>query len=162
MAIAPLSIDLPAALRGTGFVPFYTPASVVQSPVNAFTRILETSAATGAPLPSAQALARALPAADTQTLLDRSYFRDLIAGLGQTPFPGAAVQGPSAVTQSFGIEALLGRNGLPQALQQIPAAQAVNLYASALNLFNTIQALGGAEGGEGSGPELGSLLDITA
>ena len=115
MAIAPLSIDLPAALRGTGFVPFYTPAPVVQSPVNAFTRILETSAATGAPLPAAQALARAVPAADTQTVLDRSYFRDLIAGLGQPQFPGAAVQGPSAVTQSFGIEALLGRNGLPQA-----------------------------------------------
>jgi hypothetical protein len=59
----------------------------------------------------------------------------------------------------LGSAAALGRTGLPEALKNLDDRSAARLLSAAMTLFTTIQGLGG-EGEEG--PDVGSLLDITA
>lgn len=158
MAIPPISDVLLTPLQGPGFLSPLTPAAASQSPTAVFSTIVNNAVATGAPVPAG--LSAALPRIDTTTLLDRAYFRDLVSGLTQsTASPDPLTLTPSFTT-SLGIEGLLGRTGLPQALQQLDTRQSLSLYASALNLFSTVQTLGA--GSTSNGPGLGSLLDITA
>ncbi|MBI1396746.1 MAG: hypothetical protein GC151_12255 [Betaproteobacteria bacterium] len=158
MAIPPIPDVLLTPLQGPGFLSPFTPATASQSPTAVFSAAVNNAVATGAPVPSG--LAAAVPRIDTTTLLDRAYFRDLVSGLAQsTASPNPLTLTPSFTT-NLGIEGLLGRTGLPQALQQLDTRQSLSLYASALNLFSTVQTLG--VDSTSSGPGLGALLDITA
>jgi hypothetical protein len=160
MAISALPSLMPTlaapASRSTFVSAFVPPNGSVSAP-DLFTRALQTSVATGAPLPGVESAAAA-GRVDAVRVLESSYFRDLVAGFGQ----GIGATNPLAITPAFlgdlGLEAALGRNGLPGALQGLNDRDAASLLSSAMSLFDTIQALGGDDE---SGPEIGALLDIT-
>jgi len=159
MALSTLPVTLPPAVRGTGFIPFVAPAAIPQPPAAQFTRILESSLATGAP-PPGSGIGQAVRSPDGLSLLDRSYFRDLVAGLDRAGTATGVQRAMPGFTNGLGLETLLGRSGLPGVVQELSQSQAVSLYSSAISLFGSIQSLG-ADGGDG-GPELGSLLDLLA
>ncbi|MCW5624737.1 MAG: hypothetical protein KIT73_08490 [Burkholderiales bacterium] len=156
MAVSPVSL-LPTPIRGPGFIPVYVPPTVPQSTRDAFTRVLETSAATGAPLPSA-GLQQALPSTDAVSLLQRSLYRDLVTSFDQSSSGlGTAIDGGESLA-GLGLEGLLGRDGLPQALQSLGQREAASLYATLSTLLLTTRSLGGEEA---AGPGIGSLLDLS-
>ncbi len=160
MAISALPSLMPTLVspaRSSTFIPAFVPPNASVSAPDLFTRALQTSVATGAPLPGVESVAGAGRANAVQ-VLESSYFRDLIAGFGQ----GVGATNPLQLTPSYlgdlGLEAALGRNGLPGGLQGLNDREAASLLSSAMSLFDTIQALGGEED---SGPQIGALLDIT-
>lgn len=157
MAIPALPDVLLAPVRGAGFIPAFTPAAAAQPASAAFATIVDNAVAGGAPL--ASGLAQAIPQIDAATFLDRAYLRDLVAGVR----PGAGTDVMSLLpsfTNDLGIDALLGRSGLPAAIGQLDTRQALGIYAAALDLFSMINALGSDDAAEG--PPVGALLDITA
>jgi hypothetical protein len=157
MALAPVSPSLLPPVRGTSYIPAFVPPSTQNTPQALFTRVLETSIATGAPLPAAGATAA--QRANTVNLLEQSYLRDLISGVGRTSASNAALQLTPGFVGELGSVAGVGRTGLPDAVRNLDDRSIVRLLSSAMTLFTTIQGLGG-EGEEG--PDVGSLLDITA
>ena len=157
MAIAPVSPSLLPPVRGTGYIPAFVPPSTQSTPQALFTRALETSIATGAPLPAAGATAA--QRANTLNLLEQSYLRDLVSGIGRTSATNSALQLTPGFIGELGSATALGRTGLPEALKNLDDRSAARLLSAAMTLFTTIQGLGG-EGEEG--PDVGSLLDITA
>lgn len=157
MALAPVSPSLLPPVRGTNYIPAFVPPSTQSTPQALFTRALETSIATGAPLPAAGATAA--QRASTLDLLEQSYLRDLISGVGRTSASNAALQLTPGFVGELGSVAGVGRTGLPDPVKNLDDRSIARLLSSAMTLFTTIQGLGG-EGEEG--PDLGSLLDITA
>lgn len=158
MAIPSIPTVLPP-LRAPGLIPAFTPPAAL-SPQGIFSRILDSSLTTGAPLP-ARGLQNAVPGPDGVSLLRQSYFRDLVSGIGTQGTGVNALTLTPSFTDALGIEGLLGRNNLPSLLQGVTDAQSLRLFSSALALFDSIQALStSADEGESSG--LGGLLDVTA
>jgi hypothetical protein len=148
---------LVAPARSSTFIPAFIPPNASVSAPDLFTRALQTSVATGAPLPGIESAAAA-GRVDAVRVLESSFFRDLVAGFGQ----GIGATNPLQITPAYlgdlGLEAALGRNGLPGALQGLNDRDAASLLSSAMSLFDTIQALGNDDD---TGPEIGALLDIT-
>lgn len=157
MALAAISPALLPPVRGPGFIPAFVPPSTQGPAPSLFTRALDTSIATGAPLPASGATAT--QRANTLNLLERSYLRDLVGGVGRTSATSSALQLTPGFVGELGTAAALGRAGLPDALKNLDDRSAARLLSSAMTLFNTIQALGGDTE---AGPEAGALLDITA
>lgn len=157
MAITSIpSVLLP--LRAPGLIPAYTPP-VALSPQGIFNRIVDSSLTTGAPLP-ALGLQNAVSGPDGVSLLQQSYFRDLVSGVG-TPNTGlSALSLTPSFIEALGVDGQLGRNGLPAALQGVTNAESLKLFSSALALFDSIQALGTTD--EIDSATLGGLLDVTA
>lgn len=158
MAIPALPDVLLTPVRGAGFIPAFTPAAAAQPASAAFATIVDNAVAGGAPL--ARGLAQAIPQVDAATFLDRAYLRDLVAGVRPGGGTGDVMSLLPSFTNDLGIEALLGRSGLPAAINQLDSRQALGVYAAALELFSMINALGSEDTAEG--PPLGALLDITA
>lgn len=160
MAISALPSLMPTLAAPVGrstFIPAFIPPTASVSPTDLFTRALQTSVAAGAAVPGVGS-ATAAGRVDVARVLESSYFRDLVAGFGQGIGAVDPLQLTPAYLGDFGLEAALGRNGLPGALQGLNDRDAASLLSSAMSLFDTIQALGGDDD---SGPEIGELLDIT-
>jgi ABC-type microcin C transport system permease subunit YejE len=83
-----------------------------------------------------------------------------VGSFERTSSVNAALRSSPAFLAELGVGGLIGRNGLPEALQGITNDQAAVLSASISTLFSTIQALGSES--DDTAPALGSLLDITA
>jgi len=160
MAISALPSLMPTLvgpIRNSTFVSAFIPPNASVSAPDLFTRALQTSVATGAPLPGVESAAAA-GRVDAVRVLESSYFRDLVAGVGQSLGAANPLQLTPSYLGDLGLEAALGRSGLPAALQGLNDRDAASLLSSAMSLFDTIQALGGDDE---SGPEIGALLDIT-
>lgn len=157
MALTPIPA-LPPTVRGADFIPAFVPPTVPQSPVDTFNRIVETARATNGPLPT-----RGLDAAVGQTnlvsLLDQSLMRDLVSNFQGITGVTALPQDETALFTALGVDGLLGRSGLPAALQGLSERDAGVLTASLASIFSTIQAFGGADA---TAPGIGSLLDVAA
>jgi hypothetical protein len=149
MALAPIPA-LPPTVRGAGFIPAFVSPAVPQSPVDTFNRIVETARATDGPLPN-RGLDQAIGQTNLVSLLDRSLFRDLVSNFQGITGITALPQDETALFTALGVDGLLGRSGLPTALQ--------GLTASLASIFSTIQAFGGENA---TAPGIGSLLDIAA
>lgn len=156
-ALPSLMPTLAAPVNRSTLISAFIPPNASVAPTDLFTRALQTSVATGAPVPGV-ASATAAGRVDVARVLESSYFRDLVAGFGQ----GIGAINPLQLTPAYlgdlGLEATLGRNGLPGALQGLNDRDAASLLSSAMSLFDTIQTLGGDDD---AGPEIGALLDIT-
>jgi hypothetical protein len=158
MTVDPIP-PLPPTLRGVGFVPAFVPATVPQAPQALFARVLETSAATGAPLP-ATAPSGAAIGANPLSLLDRALFRDLVGILERVPASPGAI-GPGALPLvALDPDAVLRGGVLPDALRELGAREAGLLASTLVSLFGTIQALGDDSGDDT--PRLGALLNVFA
>jgi hypothetical protein len=157
MALPPVSA-LPPPLRGAGFIPAFISPTVPQAPVDAFNRIVETARATDGPLPT-RGLDQAVGQANLVSLLDRSLFRDLVSNFQGITGVTALPQDETALFTALGVDGLLGRSGLPTALQGLSERDAGVLTASLASIFSTIQAFGGANA---AAPGIGSLLDVAA
>lgn len=162
MAISALPSLMPtlvSQVRGGTFIPAYIPPNASVASQDLFTRALQTSVATGAPLPGVEAVA-GTGKADAVRVLESSYFRDLITtNFGQGVTATSPLQATPAFVGDLGLETALGRSALPGGLQGLTQRDASTLLSSAMSLFDTIQALG-SEGD--AGPEIGALLDISA
>ncbi len=158
MAVAPISdVLLLPPLRGAGAIPAFVPPMAGASPASLFSNVVSTAIATSGPLPAS--LGGAVSGFNGTSLLERSYFRDLVAGFGAVSGAGSPVVRTPAYIGDLGIDALLGRSGLPATLNAISERQAVALYGALVQMFTAIQALGSED--EGAEPSLGALLDIT-
>jgi hypothetical protein len=146
-------------LRAAGFISFTPSAAAIGTPPVAVANALQTSLVTSAPVP--QGLGRSGVVPDIRSLLDRAYFRDLVAALDGVRSPGSVTPATSPVSSSLGAESLLGRAGLPDALEQLSLSEGVALLGSALSLFGTLQAMGDSDS-EADDPSIGALLDIVA
>lgn len=150
------SVLLP--LRAPGYLSAFTPP-VALSPQGIFERIVDSALSTGSPLP-AQGLRQAVSGPDGISLLQQAYFRDLVSGNVPSNAGLGALSLTPAFVEGLGVDGQLGRSGLPVALKGVTDAESLRLFASAVALFDTIQALGGTE--EDESPAVGGLLDITA
>lgn len=158
MAVSPISnVLLLPPLRGAGAIPAFLPPVAGTAPAALFTNVVGTAIATGGPLPAG--LGGAVSGVNGTSLLERSYFRDLVANFGAVSGGGAPLVRTPAFIGDLGIDALLGRTGLPATLNAISERQAVALYGALVQMFTAVQALGGEE--QGAEPSLGALLDIT-
>lgn len=157
MALSPIPA-LPPTLRGAGFIPAFVSPAVPQSPVDTLNRIVETARATNGPLPT-RGLENAVGQTNLVSLLDRSLFRDLVSNFQGITGVTALPQSETALFTAFGIDGLLGRTGLPGALQGLSERDAGVLTGALASIFSTIQAFGGANA---AAPGIGSLLDIAA
>jgi hypothetical protein len=160
MAISALPSLLPTLAtpaRASTFIPAFIPPNASVTAPDLFTRALQSSVATGVPLPGAEA-AGSIGRVEAVRVLESSYFRDLIANVG----PGAGSTSPLQLTPAFlgdlGLETALGRSALPGGLQGLTDRDAASLLSSAMSLFDTLRTLGGDDD---AGPEIGALLDIT-
>lgn len=158
MAVAPISdVLLLPPLRGAGAIPAFVPPMAGASPASLFSNVVNTAIATSGPLPAS--LGGAVSTVNGTSLLERSYFRDLVASFGTGSESGAPVVRTPAFIGDLGLDALLGRTGLPERLSSLTEREAVSLYGALVQLFTAIQSLGGED--EGAEPSLGALLDIT-
>ncbi len=157
MAVAAVPDVLLPPVRNAGAIPVNVRPLPIQSPQALFANIVNTALGTSGPLPAG--LGRAQSSVNAASLLDRSYFRDLVAGFGNATAPASAITQTPSFIGDLGLEAMLGRTGLPESITRLSEKEAVALYSAALNLFSSIQAIGGeAEEAEAS---IGTLLDIT-
>jgi hypothetical protein len=159
MAIPAISLSLLQPLRAAGFISFAPSAAALGSPPVAVANALQTSLVTGAPVP--QGLGRSGIVPDVRSLLDRAYFRDLVAALDGVRSPGSVTAAATPVSASLGADSLLGRAGLPSALEQLSLSEGVSLLGSALSLFGTLQAMAD-DSSETADPSIGALLDTFA
>ena len=159
MAIPAISMSLLQPLRAAGFISFTPSAAAIGTPPVAVANALQTSLVTSAPVP--QGLGRSGVVPDIRSLLDRAYFRDLVAALDGVRSPGSVTAATSPVSSSLGAESLLGRAGLPDALEQLSLSEGVSLLGSALSLFGTLEAMSDPDS-EADDPSIGALLDIFA
>lgn len=158
MVIAPIA-PVPPTVRGVGFIPASVPPQVPQAPQALFVRALETSAATGAPLPSTIA-SSVVGGTEAVSLLDRALFRDLVSAFDATTAANGVAQPGLAPLIALDPDSVLGGGALPDALRNMSERQAGVLAAALVSLFGTIQALG--DEAEDTTPRLGSLLSIAA
>jgi hypothetical protein len=156
MAVSPIP-PLPPAIRGPGFVPTFVPPTVPATPEAGFTRLVETARATGAPLP-ARGLEAITRQPDGVSLLDRALLRDLVTGFEQVSGAVGVLGSSPGFLGNIGGEAALGRSGLPEALSNLGAREALALYASVSSLAGALQAVAADSGG---GPGLGAMLDLS-
>lgn len=159
MAIPAISLSLLQPLRAAGFISFAPSAAALGSPPVTVSNALQTSLVTGAPVP--QGLGRSGIVPDVRSLLDRAYFRDLVAAMDGVRSPGSVTPMRTPVSSALGAESLLGRAGLPAAIEQLSLSEGVALLSSALGLFGSLQAMAD-DGGETGEPSVGALLDIFA
>ncbi len=159
MALPPLP-SIPPAVTGTDFISAFIPPIVPQSSADTFNRIVDTALATNGPLPT-QGLQNAVGQTNLVSLLDQSLFRDLVSSFDGVTGVTVLPQSTDAIFAGLGIDGLLGRSGLPQALSNLDTADSSRLTAALAGLFSTVQALGG-DIGSGTGPNVGSLLDVSA
>lgn len=134
MAVEILPLDLRASLRPPASTPSAARGDIVRGPADVFARILGNSTPqSGAAAPGAGA-----PQADLRTVLERSFFRDLIASFGQ----GIRSAGTGGTPARSLPEAPTGAEPAlaspPRPRQAVPTGAA----SSALSLFNTIQSMG--------------------